>query len=154
MSIPGRPHGTSESAWEIQVDQCGDIFGQMFQLQAQKKHYDSIDFIHKVMTSKKLESMLTYDDIWEWSDECTLFCWIDNQGLKFKTGRTLDEYVLWFTGYLYKYWIKTRNMNPCEVYKILPIRQFIKQFDFYHTQGWEYIIYDATKQYNERQKHR
>lgn len=32
MSIPGRPHGTSESTWEIQVDQCGDIFGQMFQL--------------------------------------------------------------------------------------------------------------------------
>lgn len=65
-------------------------------------------------------------------------------------GDTEDDYLMWFTGYLYKYWMTTRNLDRRQVYKILPFDKMIKAFDFYHTQDLEYVVEEATRVYNER----
>lgn len=125
------------------------IFGNMFK-RAYKENLDVKDFIRKVMTNKKLEEYLVVDDRFEWADECVLLYFIThNFDIKLKYGNELDDYFFYFAGYLYKYWMTTRNMKPSEVYKIMPIQRLEKMFDFYHTQDWDYIINDATEQYKE-----
>ena len=59
----------------------------------------------------------------------------------------VDEYVLWFAGYLYKYWMNTRGTSRRKIYKILPFPRLLATFEFYHTQGWDYVIDDAIKTY-------
>ena len=44
------------------------------------------------------------------------------------------------------------HKKPCQVYKILPIETLEERFDFYHTQGWDFIIQDATDMYNKSHK--
>lgn len=34
-----------------------------------------------------------------------------------------------------------------EIYKILPFNRFVANFNFYHTQGWDYVIDDAIENY-------
>lgn len=50
-----------------------------------------------------------------------------------------------FLGYLYAYWILTRGSTREEVYRILPFERFIASFEFYHTQGWDFVIDAAIK---------
>jgi hypothetical protein len=62
--------------------------------------------------------------------------------MKFKKGGHYDADTLWMAGYLYKYWTSTRHADTREIYKIAPIRKLAIRYNFYHTQGFEYIIED------------
>lgn len=121
-----------------------EIFGKMLALSAEKYHFDSLSYIERLMTDKRFEDILMVDERTEWCDEYFLSSVI-NDMYPFETGNVLDPYMLWFIGYTYKYWMRTRNLTPKTVYDILPIRTFIERFGFYHTQGWEYIIADAQE---------
>ena len=105
------------------------------------------------MTDKRFEDRIIDHDAFEWCDQAFLCCDIvEDFGVKFKQGETLDQYVLWFAGYLYKWWIMMYHKKPSQVYKILPIETLEERFDFYHTQGWDFIIQDATDMYNKTHK--
>lgn len=129
------------------TDEKCDIFGKMFQISAAKFHYDSLDFIYQIMTTNNPEyiDMIMVDERTEWCDEYFLIA-VLRDFCKFKEGSVLDTFVLWFIGYTYKYWMRTRNMKPNEVYTILPVEVFLERFEFYHTQDWEYIVQDAMYQ--------
>ena len=69
---------------------------------------------------------------------------------KFKKGNNVNDYAMWFLGYLYKYWMKTRGVSRQQIYKILPFERYMASFEFYHTQGWDYVIEDAIKTYKDK----
>lgn len=127
-----------------------DIFGKMFS-RSVDFGYNSCDFVKELMTNPELEDMVFYDERTEWCDECFLLRVFENM-FTFKKGETLDKYLMWFLGYLYKYWMRSKNMKPKEVYKILPVEEYLKRYAFYHTQGWYYIINDATDEYIKNSK--
>lgn len=107
---------------------------------------DSRKFVKILMTEPKLLDMLYNDERTEWCDECFLlsvFCEI----YPFEKGETLDKFTMWYLGYLYKYWMRTRKANPNYIYKLLPIDKFLNCFDFYHTQDWDYVIEDVLRSY-------
>lgn len=119
-----------------------NMFGNMFK-QSLKDGLDSKTFIKDVMTNKNYDFMFITYACQEWSDDAFMYSVIKNK-TKCKKGKTLDSYILWFAGYLYRYWMETRNMDRKDIYKILPIEKLLNGFDFYHTQDWDYIINDVS----------
>lgn len=123
-----------------------DIFGVAFKLSSTQYHYDSEHFVRTVMTDKNLDWLFGYDDCQDWCDGYFLMSVLDYHE-KFKSGKCADEYLMWWLGYLYKYWMTTRGTPRQEIYKILPFNRFVASFEFYHTQGWDYVIDDAIRTY-------
>ena len=132
------------------TDEKSEILGRAFVLSA-KEGYESKEFVKAVMSSPKIEFFINVDESADWCDEWFLFANFE-QCYKFKKGKTIEEYELWFMGYLYKYWMRTRHMKAKDVYKILPFEEFHNRFGFYHTQGWDYIIEDMTQEYKEKKR--
>lgn len=127
-----------------------EVFAGTFQLSAEYG-LESFDFVRKVMTSPKLNWLFRIDECQEWCDRWYLLDVLRNQcNLKFKEGKTIDPYVMWFAGYLYKYWMITRDVSRQEVYKILPFKRLVASFDFLHTQGWEFVIEESIRMYNDK----
>lgn len=122
-----------------------NIMADAFKLSV-KKGYNTIDFITKVMTSKKLDWLFAMDDCFEWADDAVLLSVLEHN-LKLKKGPVLDEFTAWLIGYTYKYWLLTWNTNRYEIWNVLPVQRFLASFDFYHTQDWDYVIEDAIKVY-------
>ena len=126
-----------------QIDRKCRVFGELFKRSA-ILGYDSQLFIEQIMTTPEYNDLIQLDEGQEWCDECFLMkCFEDIKPFK-KGNKYLDEFTLWFMGYLYKYWMITKHKSPQEVYKVLNFRNFLLSFSFYHTQNWDYIINDAT----------
>lgn len=124
-----------------------EIFGKLFELSASKYGYDSHAYIAAIMTTPSIEDMVMNDERTEWCDAWFLSAVLNREISVQKGGEQFDAFTLWFMGYLYKYWMRTKKMRPAEIYAILPVDIFWERFGFYHTQGWNYIIADATAQY-------
>ena len=138
----------SELAYKRLMFKC-DIFGTAFKLSSVSYGYDSEHFVRVVMTDKKLDWLFSLDDCQEWCDGYFLMSVLDYRE-KFKKGVCADGYLLWWLGYLYKYWMNTRGASRQEIYKILPFDRFVASFAFYHTQGWDYVIDDAIRTYKNK----
>lgn len=141
----------NDSFLKCLIEEKSDIFGKMFQISATKFHYSSLDFIHQVMMTENPEciDMIMFDERTEWCDEYFLIA-VLKDFCEFKEGgESLDPFTLWFIGYTYKYWMRTRNREPRDVFKILPVELFLERFAFYHTQSWEYVIQDAIEQFKQ-----
>lgn len=124
-----------------------NMFGKMF-ARSRNDGYDSFRFIKEVMNNERLEEIIFMrDDSQNWCDNRFLYDTIKEEiGDKFVKGPVLDEYELWFMGYLYKYWINNYFTRRQTVYKLLPPEKFDRRFGFYHTQGWDYIIHDVLNE--------
>lgn len=125
------------------------VFGQMFQRAVHYGNYNIRKFVKQLMTDKVYEDLLMIDERFEWADECVLLSYLENTKSFNKCKgivEEFDDYELKFIGHLYKYWMRTRNTKPSEVYKLLPFDKFHNNFGFYHTQGEEFIINDVIKE--------
>lgn len=111
---------------------------------------ESYSFAKKVMTTKSIDWLYTVDDCQDWCDGWFLYGVLKHELKGFRKGKSEDKYFMNFAGYLYKYWMNTRGTDRKEIYKILPLERLKASFDFYHTQGWEYIIEDAISTYNSK----
>lgn len=123
-----------------------DRLGVAFKLSSVQYNYDSEYFVKTVMTSKNLDWLFEDDECQEWCDGHFLMNVLDYYE-NFKSGKCADEYLMWWLGYLYKYWMSTRGTSRQEIYKILPFNRFVASFGFYHTQGWDYVIDEAIRTY-------
>lgn len=107
---------------------------------------DSYTFAKKFMHSKSGYSMLMELDIKPFNS-FRYMLEIVQEEIKVGQGVAYDSYVMWMYGYLIKYWTAYRDITPEQIWKILPVDKFNEMFNFYHTQGWNYIIDDATEAY-------
>ena len=110
-------------------------------MQSRVDGFDSDDFAKTVMTSEYGVRVLTDNKMIEYSDCTFLYSGFKNN-LTFKLGKSYDYEVLELAGYIYKYWISTRDWHPVDIYKIAPISLFASRYGFYHTQDFDYIIND------------
>ena len=141
------------TAEQIDLHYRSTVFGDVFKLSV-RDGYDSEKFVKQLMTSKEFVWVLTMKQGQEWCDDAFLYYHLTHNYTPFEKGQTLDPYAMWFIGYTYEYWMLTKNKKPSQVYRILPFRQFYGMFPFYHTQDWDFIISDATNQYEERHRKR
>lgn len=126
-----------------------EIFGRTFALSS-KEGMDSKKFVEAVMTEESMSDLVNVDEDQRWCDEYMLLNRLEDKREKpFEKGDTTDQYVMWFLGYLYKYWMRLYNLDAKTVYKILPFDRYLVMYNYYHTQDWDKVIYDATESYKE-----
>lgn len=102
---------------------------------------DSEDFAKQMMTSDYGVMVLTDKRMVEYS--CDTFMYEGVQrNLKLKHGKTYESYVLEFAGYLYKYWISTRNEKPQKIYKMAPLSLVASRIVLYTLEDVDYAIDD------------
>lgn len=112
-----------------------------------KYGYDSEDFLKKLMTSDWGIHVMNGDYHAEWVDALfLLFGFKHFVGLV--KGKIYSEIQMEFIGYLYKYWVDSRNMSSVDVYRIAPPSKLIRHYSFLSTQECEYIIENLTDEYN------
>lgn len=123
-------------------DRC-DTFAQLFSLSVDNR-YDFVNFVRRLMTDENLEEIIFSDT----ENEKELLSKLENK-IDFKTGGVLSNFTMWFMGYTYMYWILKHDMKPSEVYKILPVEEFLKRFNEYYTENCDFVVEDAIKRYKE-----
>jgi hypothetical protein len=105
---------------------------------------DSDDFCEKFLTSKWGKDIFNDSNTYEYSDSNYMFEGLQRY-LKIEQGEFYDRDVLWFSGYLYKYWASTREVESDIIYKLAPIKCLANRYNFYHTQDWNYVIDDIIE---------
>lgn len=102
---------------------------------------DSDVFCEQFLTSDYGYSILTDQRMTEYADANFMYEGLERE-LPLKKGLCYEADILYFAGYLYKYWISTKETDPRAIWKIAPISLIAERYGFYHTQGYDYVIAD------------
>ncbi len=131
----------------LEKRQLCDIQGRLFEL-AQKTGLDCPSFIESFMNSK---SALALDDVYDrlqWAGEEYILEELDDEAGK-KAGTRYSLEVMYWTGYIYRYWHYYTNENSYEIYKIADARTMNECWTGFHTFDVEMAIDDLKEIYEQ-----
>jgi hypothetical protein len=117
--------------------------GDLFVLSVERG-YDSYKFA-EIALNTPLGTAI-YDDINP--NEWLLDTWLmGTYELNFKIpkGETLDSDIMWYAGYLYRYWGIVEDIPIKKIYSKVPLKFIADRYGFYHTQGESYVIADIKE---------
>lgn len=135
------------TAFEYQL--C-DIQGRLFELSL-KNGYDSAAFIKSFMNSKTAAALDdTYDRLQWAGEEYILEELIAEIGELPQTGKTFDNEVLFWAGYLYRYWHYATGENSKEIYKIATADLLNTTWLAFHTMDPKMAIEDLKEIYRQK----
>lgn len=135
----------------LQKRQLCDIQGRLFEL-AFKNGYDCPMFIEAFMNSRAAAALDDVYDRLQWAGEEYILEELDEEvhGLK-KAGSTFSIEVMYWTGYLYRYWHYYTNQSSREIYKIADAKTMDECWLGFHTLDVEMAIDDLIEIYQQRQ---
>lgn len=136
----------------LQKRQLCDIQGRLFEL-ALKNGYDCPVFIRTFMNS---HSAIALDDTYDrlqWAGEEYILEELNEEsgGLK-KAGETYSIEVMYWAGYLYRYWHYYTNESSKEIYKIADAKTINECWLGFHTLDIEMAIDNLKELYRQKQK--
>lgn len=113
----------------IELQLC-DIQGRLFKLSV-RRGINSTEFIKvfmKSVTAKALDS--TYNRMQWAGEEYLLEEVIDEAGVRFdKPGEIYSEDVIYWIGYIYRYWHYVTNESSKEIYKRVPVKVMRQNYE-------------------------
>ena len=133
--------------------QLCDIQGRLFEL-ALKNDYDCPQFLETFMNSQAAVSLDdTYDRL-QWAGEEYILEELEDEakGLK-KAGTIYDREVMYWAGYVYRYWHYYTNETSREIYQIADAKTMNDCWLGFHTLDVELAIEDLKeihRQHNEK----
>lgn len=130
--------------------QLCDIQGRLFEL-ALKNGYDCPAFIESFMNSQAAAAMDdTYDRL-QWAGEEYILEELDEEvhGLK-KAGETYPMEVMYWTGYVYRYWHYYTNEDSAAIYKTADAETMKDCWPGFHTFDVEMAIDDLKELYRQK----
>ena len=133
--------------------QLCDIQGRLFEL-ALKKGYDCPGFFESFMNSRTAEALDdTYDRL-QWAGEEYILEELDDEvnGLK-KDGEVYFIEVMYWAGYVYRYWHYYTNESSKEIYKIADAKTMNECWMGFHTLDVEMAIDDLKDLYRQKAMH-
>lgn len=135
---------------ELQLKLC-DIQGRLFELSADR-NYNSAVFIKSFMRSdiaKALDS--TYNRM-QWAGEEYLLEEVaDVSGEKLsEEGEVFSKDVLYWIGYIYRYWHYYTGENSSKIYKQAPVKTMKRNYMMFHTMNPELAIEDLKEIHNQK----
>lgn len=138
--------------FDLQKRQLCDIQGRLFEL-ALKNGYDCPAFIKTFMNS---HSAIALDDTYDrlqWAGEEYILEELNEEsgGLK-KAGETYSIEVMYWAGYLYRYWHYYTNESSKEIYKIADAKTINECWLGFHTLDIEMAIDDLKELYMQKQE--
>ena len=112
--------------------QLCDIQGRLF-TRSLIKDMDSSDFIEKFMTSKTCEYLdLPYDRL-QWAGEEYILETLLDEAFILRGGEKYDKEVLFWAGYVYRYWHLLTGESGCAIYNQAKARRMKDCYLGFHT---------------------
>lgn len=131
--------------------QLCDIQGRLFELSL-KVGYDSPSFIKDFMVSRTAAALDDVYDRLQWAGEEYILEELDDEteGL-LKAGKIYSKEVLYWSGYLYRYWHYYTGESSREIYKIADAELMNDCWMGFHTLDVEMAIDNLKEIYRQRQ---
>ena len=131
----------------IELKLC-DVQGRLFKLSVQRG-INSAEFVKVFMksaTAKALDS--TYNRMQWAGEEYLLEEVIDEAGDRFeKTGEICTEELIYWIGYIYRYWHYVTGESSKEIYKQAPVKVMKQNYEKFYMMTPEEVI-DLLKENN------
>ena len=135
---------------EIQLKLC-DIQGRLFELSAEKK-YDSAAFIKAFMLSDTAKELDSKYNRMQWAGEEYLLEEVVAGASESLTsgGEIFSADVLYWIGYIYRYWHYYNGEDSAKIYKQAPAPTMKRNYMIFHTMDPVLAIEDLKEIHNQK----
>ena len=133
---------------ELQLKLC-DIQGRLFELSA-AKGYDSTAFIKTFMTSDVARGLDSKFNRLQWAGEEYLLAELADTAELTTDGIVYDTEVLYWSGYLYRFWHFVTGEDSREIYRQAPAETMQRNYLIFHTLAPEAAIEDLKEIYRQK----
>lgn len=135
---------------ELQLKLC-DIQGRLFELSAEKK-YSSAAFVKAFMTSDTAKALDSEYNRMQWAGEEYLLEEIESSAGDSLTanGEIYDTDILYWIGYIYRYWHYYSGEDSAKIYKQAPVETMKRNYMIFHTMDPVLAIEDLKEIYNQQ----
>lgn len=130
---------------ELELKLC-DIQGRLFELSADKK-LDSAAFVKTFMASQTAKELDSKYNRMQWAGEEYLLEEIisDAGDILTANGETFPKDVLYWIGYIYRYWHYYTDEDSAKIYKQAPVETMMRNYLIFHTMAPEVAIEDLKE---------
>ena len=132
----------------LQIQLC-DIQGRLFELSG-KKGYDSISFIKTFMLSHVAKGLDSKYNRFQWAGEEYLLAEVADCSEISKNGAVFDKEVLYWTGYLYRFWHFFTGEDSKEIYKQASAETMSRNWLMFHSLAPEIAIDNLIEIYSQK----
>ena len=132
----------------IQLKLC-DIQGRLFE---GSTAYASEDFIRDFMNSEVAEHLDSPYNKLQWMGEEYLLDELADEKTLSTDGEKYSPEVLYWIGYLYRYWACTRGEKSRRIYRQAPAKTMKRNYMAFHTFDPDVAIDDLIEIHRQRQK--
>ena len=135
---------------ELQLKLC-DIQGRLFELSVEKK-YNSAEFIKAFMTSNTAKELDSRYNRMQWAGEEYLLEEVVNAAADALTtdGEIYSADVLYWIGYIYRYWHYYSGEDSAKIYKQAPVETMKRNYMIFHTMDPVLAIEDLKEIYEQK----
>ena len=133
---------------ELQLKLC-DIQGRLFELSG-ARGYDSAIFMKAFMTSEVAKGLDSKFNRLQWAGEEYLIAELAETAGLSMGGNVYDKEVLYWSGYLYRFWHFTTGESSKAIYKQAPAETMRRNWLIFHTLAPEVAIEDLKEIYRQR----
>ena len=133
---------------ELQLKLC-DIQGRLFELSG-ARGYDSAIFMKAFMTSEVAKGLDSKFNRLQWAGEEYLIAELAETAGLSMGGNVYDKEVLYWSGYLYRFWHFTTGESSKVIYKQAPAETMRRNWLMFHTLAPEVAIEDLKEIYRQR----
>ena len=135
----------------LQLKLC-DIQGRLFELSL-NTGFDSLSFIRAFMMSEVAEHLDSAYNRMQWAGEEYLLEELIAEKKEYlvKSGRVFSRDMLFWIGYIYRYWHFYRNVSSKTIYGIAPAETMERNYLMFHTMDAEMAIDDLIEIYRQKQ---
>lgn len=133
----------------LQLKLC-DIQGRLFELSAEKQ-YDSVAFIKAFMTSETAKALDSEYNRMQWAGEEYLLEEVvaDAGDLLSADREIFSKDILYWIGYIYRYWHYYNGEDSAKIYKQAPIDTMKRNYMMFHTMDPVLAIEDLKEIHNQ-----
>ena len=135
---------------ELQLKLC-DIQGRLFELSGEKG-YNSIAFIKTFMLSDVAKGLDSKFNRLQWAGEEYLLAEVADCADISKNGAVFDKEVLYWTGYIYRFWHFFTGEDSKEIYKQASAETMSRNWIMFHTLAPEVAIEYLKEIYRQKQE--
>ena len=133
---------------ELQLKLC-DIQGRLFELSA-INGYDSAAFIKAFMTSDVARGLDSKFNRLQWAGEEYLLAELTDTAALPTSGTVYDTEVLYWSGYLYRFWHFATGEDSREIYRQAPAETMQRNYLIFHTLAPEAAIEDLKEIFKQK----
>lgn len=133
----------------LQLKLC-DIQGRLFELSAEKQ-YNSTAFIKAFMTSETAKALDSEYNRMQWAGEEYLLEEVvaDAGDMLSADGEIFSKDILYWIGYIYRYWHYYNGEDSAKIYKQAPIDTMKRNYMMFHTMDPVLAIEDLKEIHNQ-----